>query len=345
MADVALAAGFGSVRRFNEAFQRVHRRPPSAIRRAGGAAPGGAAAPIVLSLATRAPYDSAALLDFLRARAIPGVEVVEAARVRRAVRVGDAVGTVAIEPEPNGRALRATVRFPRLAALPAVIATIRRVFDLDADPAAIGAHLAADPALAPLVASRPGLRVPGAWDGFELAVRAILGQQVTVAAATRLAARLVAAYGEPLAPDVAEPGLTHAFPRPERLAHADVAALGMPRARGAAIAALAAEALRNPDLFAPGPDLEASLARLCTLPGVGPWTAQVIALRALREPDAFPAADVGLLRRSSRGPRRGGRGARTRCCTSGPRTRNAAKRLRVRSREGAVAAPPSAASR
>jgi len=182
-------------------------------------------------------------------------------------------------------------------ALPAVIARIRRVFDLAADPGLIGAHLSQDPALAPLVAARPGLRAPGAWDGFELAVRAILGQQITVSAARNLAAKLVAAYGEPIDDPAAQSlGLSCIFPTPQRLVGADIAALGMPRSRGAALEALARTVAADPTIFTPRADLESAIAALSALPGVGEWTAQYIALRELREPDAFPQADIGLMR-------------------------------------------------
>jgi AraC family transcriptional regulator of adaptative response / DNA-3-methyladenine glycosylase II len=194
-------------------------------------------------------------------------------------------------------ALRAVIRFPRLATLPVIIARLRRVFDLGADPETIGAHLAEDPALAPLVAARPGLRVPGAWDGFELAVRAVLGQQITVSAAVGLAGKLVAAYGTPLNVD-AEPGvpLTHVFPRPERLADVDLASLGMPRARARALSSIAAAVVADPQIFGTTRTLDDAIAQLRALDGIGEWTAHYIAMRAMREPDAFPAADVALLR-------------------------------------------------
>jgi AraC family transcriptional regulator of adaptative response / DNA-3-methyladenine glycosylase II len=171
------------------------------------------------------------------------------------------------------------------------------VFDLAADPEVIGAHLAEDPVLAPLVTARPGLRVPGAWDGFELAVRAVLGQQVTVKAGVRLAAKLVATYGEPLAgASRGCDGLTHVFPCPERLAVADVSTLGMPRARAAALASLARAVVTDPQIFGPRRSLDEAILQLRALDGVGEWTAQYIAMRELREPDAFPAADIGLMR-------------------------------------------------
>jgi AraC family transcriptional regulator of adaptative response / DNA-3-methyladenine glycosylase II len=297
MARVAHAAGFGSVRRFNEVFQRLYRRAPSALRRTATAPRSGdAASPIELSLRYRPPYAWEAMLGFLRARAIPGVEVVAEGRWARSIALGGARGTLSVEPTPKADALRVALRFPRLEALPRLIARIRRVFDLGADPAAIDAQLARDPALAPHVAARPGLRVPGAWDGFELAVRAILGQQITVGAATRLAGALVAEHGDPLDPALALPHVTHAFPSPQKLAAADLGTLGLPRARARSISALAALAVASPHLFEPGPGLEAAVERLRALPGVGEWTAQYIAMRALREPDAFPSADVGLQR-------------------------------------------------
>ena len=169
------------------------------------------------------------------------------------------------------------------------------MFDLAADIETIEADLARDPALAPLVAERPGLRVPGAWDGFELAVRAVLGQQITVAGARRLAGRLVDRHGARLRGDGAA-GLTAVFPTPTALAVADLSSIGMPAARARALSSLAAAAEADPDLFNPREDLDRALSRLRTLPGIGEWTAQYIAMRAIREPDAFPAADVGLLR-------------------------------------------------
>lgn len=299
MVDVALASGFGSVRRFNATFQRLYARPPSKLRRDSASQVARAARDgITLELSYAPPYDWDAMIEFLAARAIAGMEVVEADRYRRTVEIDGEHGTIEVQPRAGKPALTATIRFANVKALPAIVARIRRVFDLGADVAGIQTHLAQDPSLAPLIAKRPGLRVPGAWDGFEIAVRAVLGQQITVVAARRLAAKLVAAYGEPLA-DAAESrhaGLTTAFPRPERLAGADLARLGMPRARAATLTSLAASAAREPGLFRADPDLDQAIARLRALPGVGEWTAQYIALRALREPDAFPAADIGLLR-------------------------------------------------
>jgi AraC family transcriptional regulator of adaptative response / DNA-3-methyladenine glycosylase II len=236
------------------------------------------------------------MLSFLRPRAIPGIETVFGGGYARTIEIDGAQGTVSVRPA-EGDALQATIRFPKLSALPTIIARLRRVFDLSADPEAIGAQLAKDPSLAPLVAARPGLRVPGAWDGFELAIRAVLGQQITVVAAIGLAGKLVATYGEPLANSgMGSTGLTHIFPRPERLASADLSTLGMPRTRAATLSSLAAAVVADPQIFGARRSLEEAIFQLRALSGIGEWTAQYIAMRELREPDAFPAADIGLMR-------------------------------------------------
>jgi AraC family transcriptional regulator of adaptative response / DNA-3-methyladenine glycosylase II len=296
MAEVAMAAGFGSIRRFNETFQQLYDRPPGRLRRLGGpdeTASHGEA--VRLTLAYQPPYDWDAMLAFLAARAIPGVESVERGAYRRTLAIGEAAGRIEVAPAPKNR-LAVSVRVAKISALPAIIARVRRVFDLAADPVAIASHLSQDAALAPLVEARPGLRVPGAWDGFELAIRAILGQQITVVAARGLAAKLVAAHGEPLPSDLIGEGLTHLFPAPQRLADANFAALGMPKARADALAAMTRAALADPMIFGARRSLVDAIAALKALPGVGEWTAQYIAMRELREPDAFPAADVGLMR-------------------------------------------------
>jgi len=299
MAQVALASGFGSVRRFNETFRALYRRPPRELRRGAAGFADDANSPgsgIVLTLPYEPPYDWPAMLDFLAFRAIAGMEQVVDGAYRRTVAVGDVHGTVEVAPRPDRAALVATIRFPGVASLWSIVARVRRVFDLGADVSTIGAYLARDPLLAPLVRARPGLRVPGGWEGFELAVRAILGQQISVSGARTLAARLVERYGEPLRGSAAHDPLRFVFPTPRRLADADLASLGMPRTRVAALAALARAAADDPRLFGTAQSLDDAIARLRALPGVGEWTAQYVALRALREPDAFPAGDVGLLR-------------------------------------------------
>ena len=248
-----------------------------------------------LRLAYRAPYDWAAIRAFLAKRAIPGVESADPGDLayRRTVSVMGRHGFLTVRPGDG--CLHAALRGIEAVEAPAIAGRLRRLFDCDADPAGIVDCLARDPVLAPLVAVRPGLRLPGAWDPFETGCRAILGQQVSVAAAIGLAGKLVAAFGAPLAAPV--DGLTHVFPEPALLVEADIAlALNMPRARGAAIRALAAAVLADPELFAPAESLEAAIARFTAIRGIGPWTAQYIAMRALKLPDALPVGDVGLLR-------------------------------------------------
>lgn len=292
MSDVALAAGFSSIRRFNEAMRAAFGAPPTALRRARAAAPGGGG--IALRVPFRPPFDAEALLAFLAARAVPGVEEVEGRVYRRSAELGGAAAVVeAVVDEARSALVLRIEGLPAGAALEAA-RRAARLFDADADPASIAAHLSADPLLAPLVARRPGLRIPGAWDPFETAVRTVLGQQVSVKAARTLAARLVERFGRALPEGVARGTLSRLFPRPEELAEADVAAIGIPARRGETVRALAREtALGRLDL-GPAASLDEAARRLATIPGIGPWTAQAIALRALGEPDALPAGDLGL---------------------------------------------------
>jgi AraC family transcriptional regulator of adaptative response / DNA-3-methyladenine glycosylase II len=248
---------------------------------------------ITLLLRYQPPYDWPAMLEFLRARAIPGIEQVAGDSYARTFNLDAIQGAVTVRPAP-GNALRVSVRTPKVSILPKVIARLRRVFDLAADPLAIAAQLAVDPELAELVKRRPGLRVPGAWDGFELAIRAVLGQQITVPGAIRLAGLLIAKYGEPM-PTI-HGDLTHTFPQPQRLAAAKLASLGMPASRADTLSAVAAAVVADPNIFGAHRNLEEAVERLCSIRGVGEWTAQYIALRQLRETDAFPAADIGLMR-------------------------------------------------
>ena len=294
MTQIAMAAGFGSIRRFNETFGKLFGRAPSTLRRTAAAT--SAAGGVTILLRYKPPYDWTSMLDFLQLRAVTGMETVAGNTYTRSLSIGGVQGIVSVRPA-SGNCLRATIDMPRLTALPAVIARIRRVFDLAADPQLIGAHLAEDPVMAALIAERPGLRVPGGWDGFELAVRAVLGQQITVRAAIQLATRLVARYGEPLTIQSARhAGITHVFPCAEVLANADLSSLGMPRARATALSSLAAAVVADPGIFSAKRSLDEAISQLRRLGGVGEWTAQYIAMRELREPDAFPAADIGLMR-------------------------------------------------
>jgi AraC family transcriptional regulator, regulatory protein of adaptative response / DNA-3-methyladenine glycosylase II len=301
MANVAVAAGFGSIRRFNEVFTQLFRRSPVALRNGRrSVAPAASSVDLVIRLPYRPPYDWPAIATFLRARAIAGIESVSADRYVRTIEMQGVHGVIAVE-RADGHALQVAIRFPRLATLPLIIERVRRLFDLAADPEGIDAHLAEDPTLAPLVAARPGLRVPGAWDEFEVAVRAVLGQQITVRAAVGLAGRLVQRYGEPLSETLrGETPLTHVFPRPARIACADLTTIGLPRARARALSTLAAALAEDPHVLGAGRSLGECVTRLERLSGIGEWTAQYLAMRELREPDAFPVGDVGLKRAIAR---------------------------------------------
>jgi AraC family transcriptional regulator of adaptative response / DNA-3-methyladenine glycosylase II len=295
MAEVALAAGFGSVRRFNECFNAVCGRTPGSLRK-GPSLETGFAGGVTLRLAYRPPYDWPRMLDFFSHRLVEGVERIEGEAYVRGLAINGVAGVVRVEPG-RGNSLSTSLWFPDLRVLPRVLAQIRRVFDLAMDPGVVLAHFGADPDLGPLTMHYPGLRAPGAWNGFEMAVRAILGQQVSVTAARGLAGRLATTYGAPLDGEAARRfGLERLFPEPASLATLDPETLPMPRSRGRALAAIARLALEDPHLFSPGQDLESAVQRLSALPGVGAWTAQYIAMRAMREPDAFPHTDLALLR-------------------------------------------------
>jgi len=295
MTQVALAAGFSSVRRFNEVMRAVYRRTPTELRRkyvSGGSRAGA----VTLELPYAGAYDWPAMSAWFGSRAIGGVEQVEHGRYVRSILIAGEAGTLEIEPSTQAPRLRVTIQLANVGALLEIVDRIKRMLDLDADLETINDQLSADPRLAPLIARRPGLRVPGAWDGYELAVRAVLGQQISVGAASALAARLARRFGEPLPLALCSSGVELVFPTPARLAEADVESLGMPRARAETVRTIARAAAEDPRFFTPSHDLAESIARLCGLRGVGEWTANYIAMRALREPDAFPAADVGLMR-------------------------------------------------
>jgi AraC family transcriptional regulator of adaptative response / DNA-3-methyladenine glycosylase II len=313
--EIAHAAGYRSVRRFNDAFRKAYGRSPSALKRRAGLGVGvgvGAARSragermhLRLDLPYRPPFDWAALLGFLEARAIPGVESVIDGAYSRTISVQGEAGIFTVRPTPGRNALNLSLCFADPRALIGIVERVRRLFDLAADPAVIGAALAADPDLAPLVRRRPGLRVPGAWDGFEVAVRAIVGQQVSVKGARTLVARIVARCGRPLAGDVAETGadlgLSHLFPEPGDIAKIAEDGLSMPRARARALAELARATLAGEVAFTGGLDRETFTGKLTALPGIGDWTAQYVAMRALGEPDALPAQDLVLLRAAAFG--------------------------------------------
>jgi AraC family transcriptional regulator of adaptative response / DNA-3-methyladenine glycosylase II len=296
MTEVALAAGFGSIRRFNETFQALFHRPPSALRRKGSAS-AAANEGVTLRLRYQPPYDWESILLHIEPRAIPGVEIVETGAYYRTVEIGGFTGSVQVKHLPERQSIGVTIRFPNVQALPAIVTRVRRLFDIGADIETIDEHLSRDPLLAPLVAERPGLRAPGGWDGFELAARAILGQQITVSAARRLAGQLVALHGRPISKEyLTHPQLSRVFPAAEYIASAESIGLGMPAARQLSLKELAGAAAADHNLFRSFGTIDEAIERFRKIRGVGEWTAQYIALRALRETDAFPASDVGLLR-------------------------------------------------
>jgi len=294
LTQVAFGAGFRSVRRFNAAFLERFGRSPTELKRAAGGPSRDDEHEVTLRLDYRPPLAWPELLEFLGARRLAGVEVISPAGYARTVASGTRAGWV--EVSHDGRRLVARVSSGLLGELIPLTARLRTLFDLDAHPARIDAVLAADELLGPSVARTPGLRVPGAFDGFETAVRAVLGQQVSVKGATTLAGRLVERFGT-RTPTGWPEGLTHFFPAAKVLASAavgDVAELGLPKARAATLVALAV-AVRDGLQLAPGMPVEETMAKLQAIPGIGPWTAQYLAMRALSWPDAFPASDLGVL--------------------------------------------------
>jgi AraC family transcriptional regulator of adaptative response / DNA-3-methyladenine glycosylase II len=280
VADVAFESGFRSLRRFNEAFRKSCRCSPSEMRESGSEAPAGGA--VSLQLAFTPPYHWDGIVAFLAPRAIAGVEIVEPDRYRRTVRLGAAAGRIEVWRPGAANSLRVRLSVPGARGLREVARRVSNLFDLHADPAAIAAQLADLPIAA-------GLRVPGAWDPFELTVRAILGQQVSVKGASTMAGRIAAAYGTRLDDTQGEPSLL--FPEPEALAEASFDGIGLTGARAATIRRVAVEAASGRLRF---DDPGACVAQLMATPGIGRWTAQYIAMRALREPDAFPQGDLGL---------------------------------------------------
>ena len=295
MSQVAVASGFGSVRRFNAMIRKTYQRAPMQIRKLAHNTNSEPANEYVFRLRFRAPFDWEHLLAFLAPRATPGVESVAGGVYRRTISIHDVHGSIEASRDSAGSAVVARIRLADPRWLFLVVERLRHMFDLNADPREVVTHLGADPLLRRSITAYPGLRVPGAWDGFEIAIRAILGQQVTVKGATTLTARLVREFGRPFE---AGDGLTHLFPAAEALAAADLSKIGLPSARAQCIQELA-RAVRDGDLCFHGVlDVAAFLERFRQLPGIGHWTAQYVAMRAFADPDAFPASDLGLLKAS-----------------------------------------------
>jgi AraC family transcriptional regulator of adaptative response / DNA-3-methyladenine glycosylase II len=286
IAQVAFAAGFGSLRRFNGEIRRTYSRTPTELRRLARRRPDREER-YQFRIAYRPPYDWDAMIAFLAARATPGVERVEADRYERTIAIGDHAGTIAISRADNGAALQLDVQFPDPRALLTIVERVRRMFDIGADPAVIAEQLSIDPLLRRALSTHPGIRTPGAWDPFELAVRAILGQQISVPAATTIAGRVAQRWGTPI-----DGALSRLFPTPAQLMDAPLEEAGIIGTRAASLRALARAVSEGAVRF----DGVATVAALQTIPGIGEWTAQYVAMRALSEPDAFPSGDLVLRR-------------------------------------------------
>jgi AraC family transcriptional regulator of adaptative response / DNA-3-methyladenine glycosylase II len=288
---IADASGYASLRRFNAAFVETYGKPPREFRR--GRNETTEHGTIVLRLPYRAPYDFPAIAAFYARRAIPGVEVVDESGYRRSFVIDGEPGWLSVSPIADDTALSLRVHGARTSTLGGIVARVRRMFDVNADPAAIRNVFREDERLDLLAERWPGQRLPGAWDGFELAVRAVLGQQITVAAARTLAARIVQRYGTAYA-DGAAMGLNALFPEPATLADAPLESIGLPRKRAATLRGFAQACVDGRIDFGAQQTLHDFVERLCALPGIGTWTAHYIAMRALSQPDAFPAGDLVL---------------------------------------------------
>jgi AraC family transcriptional regulator of adaptative response / DNA-3-methyladenine glycosylase II len=294
MSEIAFCAGFSSIRRFNAAIRRAYNRSPTALRREDNSGHSRRNdLDFQLKLSYRPPFDWPSLIKFLHDRAIPGVESVEKDKYRRTVRIEGVVGVIGIRFIEGQRHLLLSVPPDLSRSLLKIAERMRTMFDLRADPLVITNHLKQDEKMAVLVENYPGLRLPGVWDGFELAVRAILGQQVSIKAANTLTGRLVKMYGEVIQ-TAEDDELSYLFPSPEKLVEAPLSGIGLMPKRAEAIRSLARAVLDGDLIFGTAIGLEEVIEALTALPGFGPWTAHYIAMRAFSEPDAFPAGDLGL---------------------------------------------------
>ena len=299
--DVAFAAGFSSVRQFNDTIREVYASSPTVLRKASTPSPG--PGPLTIRLPYREPFDASSLFGFLGVRSVAGVEAWDGVTYRRSLRLAHGGAVVALTPGlgtrgsgpgsgPGSGAVSCALWLDDVADAQAAVQRCRRLLDLDSDPASVDAHLESDPLLAPLVAERPGLRSPGHPDGAELLARAVLGQQVSVRGARTLAARLVTAIGEPLANP--RDGITHLFPSADDVAGCDESAFAMPRSRAGALLSACRELAEGHIVLDAGSDRGEVFRALTALSGIGPWTAGYVAMRALGDPDVFLPADVGV---------------------------------------------------
>ncbi len=282
LTQVAMASGFGSIRRFNATFQNLYGRSPRDLRRATARERNASEAGVyTFRLGYRPPYNWASIIGFLAPRAIPGVETITLEQYRRSITLDGHTGFISVRPVFGKHYMELRIEFPEPSALFRIVERVRNIFDLRADPTDVDEHLRRDSRLKSTVQEQAGMRVPGCWDGFEIGVRAILGQQVSVKGATTMAGRLVAEFGR------------ENFPTPESLAEADLARIGLTRARAHSIRELASAVARKQIAFDASLGLDAFEEAMTKLPGIGPWTAQYIAMR-IGEPDAFPSGDLYL---------------------------------------------------
>src|SRR5438128_3375102 len=294
--QVAFAAGFESIRQFNDTVREVFALTPTALRTAGRRRADIADGALTLRLAYRPPLDWPALSAWLRTRALPGVAEVNGRVYRRTLRLPRGAGVVALEPVDTH--IQCTLRLESMADLTSAVRQCRRLLDLDADPLSVVEVLSKDRRLSSIVKKRPGLRAPGAVDGTELAIQAVLGQQVSLAAARTLASRLVTAHGDVI--KIADPTLTHLFPHAASIADADLARLGVPATRRATLRALAQAVAAGDLALDPGADRVEVYRKLTALPGIGDWTAGYIMMRALGDPDTFLPGDLGIKKAGAR---------------------------------------------
>ncbi|MBW2344711.1 MAG: DNA-3-methyladenine glycosylase 2 family protein [Deltaproteobacteria bacterium] len=308
VSQIAFASGFASIRRFNAAFKKICGKIPSAFRRPvkSGTIDGTVGkAPFrcKLTLSFRPPFDWHRLLTFFQSRAIPGVEFVENGVYHRTIRLNETFGTISVAHADSDNALLLTTALSDSSDLMPLVERVRRMFDLDANMAAIHKVLGTDPVLKEVVRNQPGLRLPGAWDPFEVAVRAVVGQQISVIGARTVIGRIAVKAG-PRFESAHHPGLTHFFPTARELNACEPGRIGMPTRRVETIKALSRAVMRGEISFLVKGDLENFIKQLTLIPGIGDWTAHYIAMRALGEPDAFPAADLGIIKALEQGRKR-----------------------------------------
>ena len=303
MRDIAAMAGYGSIRRFNDAFRAAYGRPPSALRR-HRASPG--AEVLTLALTHTVPFNWNRLLDYLAPRATPGVEWVDESRYVRTIGLAGEVGVIECSHDPARRSVQLSLHGSDANQLLAVVGRVRDMFDLDAPMTEILNAFEGDAVLSPHISDTDGVRLPGAWDPFELIVRTVIGQHISVTAATTIAGRIARSWGRSVViPDTLQSRLpddclTHLFPTPAELADADLREAGLTRGRARTIRTLSESVMDGRIRFDPMQDITGFTDALMDIPGIGPWTAQYAAMRALKHPDAFPAGDLGL-RRALRG--------------------------------------------